>query len=73
MLCLFCRKSLLPELLEELLNFLDGSFPDGHEFKSLSALPKPERVATPWLLGTSERVRSLLQKWIAIYFWLFYE
>ncbi len=52
----------LPELLEELLNFLDGSFPDGHEFKSLSALPKPEKSATPWLLGTSEKSAKLAAK-----------
>ncbi|WP_342507929.1 LLM class flavin-dependent oxidoreductase [Sporosarcina sp. FSL K6-2383] len=44
-----------PILVKELLHFLDGDFPAGHEYSSISASPTPENPAVPWLLGTSKK------------------
>lgn len=49
----------LPELLDDLLRFLEDGFPEGHEFKKLNASPKPDTSPVPWLLGTSEKSAKL--------------
>ena len=43
------------DLVKELLHFLDGNFPMGHEFAKISAAPVPEVSPEPWLLGTSKK------------------
>lgn len=43
----------MPELVRDLLNFLDEDFPDEHEFSKIKASPVPEISPVPWMLGTS--------------------
>lgn len=50
----------MPELVEELLQFLDDKFPAEHEYAKLSASPLPPVSPEPWLLGTSKKVPSSL-------------
>lgn len=45
----------MPDLVEELLHFLHGEFPEGHEFAKVKAAPMPEVAPMPWLLGTSKK------------------
>lgn len=52
----------LPELLEELLMFLEGQFPLEHEYHKVNVLPQPDVSPTPWLLGTSEKSALLAAK-----------
>jgi luciferase family oxidoreductase group 1 len=42
-----------PQQLAELLAYLEGSFPDGHPFGRLAALPGSPERPEPWLLGSS--------------------
>lgn len=44
-----------PELIKELLQFLDDDFQPDNEFATLSAQPLPDIAPIPWLLGTSEK------------------
>lgn len=52
----------LPELLEELLMFLEGQFPVDHEYHKVNVLPQPDVPPTPWLLGTSVKSALLAAK-----------
>ncbi len=52
----------LPELLEELLMFLEGQFPLNHEYHKVNVLPQPDVPPIPWLLGTSEKSALLAAK-----------
>ncbi|WP_043931945.1 LLM class flavin-dependent oxidoreductase [Bacillus sp. EB01] len=45
----------MPELVAELLHFLENDFPDNHEFSKVSAAPIPEVPPVPWLLGTGKK------------------
>ncbi len=45
----------MPDLLEELLYFLEDDFPSDHEYANLSASPIPSVAPDPWLLGTSKK------------------
>jgi luciferase family oxidoreductase group 1 len=49
----------MPDKLDELIAFLDGSFPDGHLFSKINARPVPETPPVPWLLGTSGKSGKL--------------
>ncbi|MBX4162588.1 MULTISPECIES: LLM class flavin-dependent oxidoreductase [Priestia] len=49
----------MPELVEELLQFLDDKFPAEHEYAKLSASPLPPVPPEPWLLGTSKKSAEL--------------
>ncbi|MBU8688725.1 LLM class flavin-dependent oxidoreductase [Priestia megaterium] len=49
----------MPELIEELLQFLDDKFPAEHEYAKLSASPLPPVPPEPWLLGTSKKSAEL--------------
>ncbi|MDN3362853.1 LLM class flavin-dependent oxidoreductase [Priestia megaterium] len=49
----------MPELVEELLQFLDDKFPAEHEYAKLSASPLPSVSPEPWLLGTSKKSAEL--------------
>jgi luciferase family oxidoreductase group 1 len=49
----------MPEKLDDLLTFLDGSFPEGHLFSKINARPVPEEPPLPWLLGTSGKSGKL--------------
>lgn len=51
-----------PSLINDLLNFLDNTFPEEHEFSKVSASPQPEIAPVPWLLGTSEKSALLAAK-----------
>jgi luciferase family oxidoreductase group 1 len=42
-----------PELLAELLAFDDRSFPEGHPFRDVEAVPHDVRLPPLWLLGSS--------------------
>jgi luciferase family oxidoreductase group 1 len=42
-----------PNQLVELLAYLNGTFPDGHRFARLAALPGRPESPEPWLLGSS--------------------
>ncbi|MER5636417.1 LLM class flavin-dependent oxidoreductase [Kitasatospora sp. NPDC002227] len=42
-----------PQQVAELTNFLDGSFPSGHPYERLTAVPKGEGRPPIWLLGSS--------------------
>src|SRR5699024_4397426 len=44
-----------PDLLDELSQFLNQSFPRAHMFSKIVASPVPETAPQPWLLGTSEK------------------
>ena len=45
----------MPELVEELLHFIENDFPSEHEYANLSASPIPPIAPMPWLLGTSKK------------------
>jgi luciferase family oxidoreductase group 1 len=45
----------MPELLDELLYFLNGGFATGHMFSKNKPAPIPDVMPVPWLLGTSEK------------------
>ncbi|MBY0062281.1 LLM class flavin-dependent oxidoreductase [Priestia aryabhattai] len=49
----------MPELVGELLQFLDDKFPAEHEYAKLSASPLPPVSPEPWLLGTSKKSAEL--------------
>lgn len=49
----------MPNLVKDLLHFLDNDFPDDHEFAKLSASPIPNVAPVPWLLGTSKKSAQL--------------
>lgn len=49
----------MPELVEELLQFLDDKFPAEHEYAKLSASPLQPVSPEPWLLGTSKKSAEL--------------
>lgn len=53
----------LPELLDELLKFLEDNFPEEHEYSKVAVLPKPDVAPVPWLLGTSEKSALLAAKY----------
>jgi luciferase family oxidoreductase group 1 len=42
-----------PEQLGELLAFLGDAFPEGHPYRSMQAVPRPESMPAIWLLGSS--------------------
>lgn len=44
-----------PELLDELLNFFQGSFPEDHLFSNIKPTPVPTSPPSVWMLGTSEK------------------
>ena len=44
-----------PESLDELLQFLNNDFPEGHMFSKIEPTPIPKASPQPWLLGTSEK------------------
>ncbi|HLS06347.1 MAG TPA: LLM class flavin-dependent oxidoreductase [Bacillota bacterium] len=44
-----------PELLDELLNFFQGSFPENHLFANIEPTPVPASSPNVWMLGTSEK------------------
>ncbi|WP_026907053.1 LLM class flavin-dependent oxidoreductase [Paucisalibacillus globulus] len=45
----------MPELLDELHQFLHGGFETGHMFSKIKPAPIPDDMPVPWLLGTSEK------------------
>lgn len=45
----------MPELLDELLHFLNDDFETGHMFSTIKPSPVPDVLPVPWLLGTSEK------------------
>lgn len=45
----------LPELVDELLTFLNDDFTTGSEYTTLSASPVPSMAPIPWIFGTSEK------------------
>ncbi|AMM93301.1 luciferase [Peribacillus simplex] len=49
----------MPELVEELLNFLRDEFPKEHLFSNTSAAPIPKVPPEPWILGTSGKSAKL--------------
>ncbi|GAB3803137.1 LLM class flavin-dependent oxidoreductase [Virgibacillus kimchii] len=49
----------MPDKLDDLLAFLNGSFPDGHLFSKIKARPVPNVPPVPWLLGTSGKSGKL--------------
>src|SRR3954451_253555 len=49
----------MPNLVQDLLHFLNNGFPDEHEFAKLSASPMPNIAPVPWLLGTSKKSAQL--------------
>lgn len=49
----------LPELVDDLLAFLNDDFQSENDHSKLSASPVPEIKAVPWLLGTSEKSAEL--------------
>ncbi|MFA1819129.1 LLM class flavin-dependent oxidoreductase [Virgibacillus oceani] len=49
----------MSDKLDDLLAFLDNSFPDGHLFSKINARPEPVQSPVPWLLGTSEKSGKL--------------
>jgi len=44
-----------PELVKELLHFVENDFSADHKYSKISAYPIPENSPVPWLIGTSER------------------
>ncbi|RKL69271.1 LLM class flavin-dependent oxidoreductase [Salipaludibacillus neizhouensis] len=48
-----------PQLVEELLYFINRSFPNDHQFAQLNALPIPDVNPETWLLGTSGKSANL--------------
>lgn len=49
----------MPDLVAQLLHFLNRDFPEDHEFSKLSASPVPPISPYPWLLGTSKKSAML--------------
>jgi luciferase family oxidoreductase group 1 len=49
----------MPDKLDDLLAFLDSSFPDGHLFSKINARPVPVQPPVAWLLGTSGKSGKL--------------
>jgi len=45
----------MPQLVDELLHFLDDDFPTTHEFSKITASPMPKVKPMPWILGTSSK------------------
>jgi len=45
----------LPDLVKDLLHFLDNSFPENHKYSKVTASPLPEVSPVPWMLGTSKK------------------
>ncbi|WP_445491383.1 LLM class flavin-dependent oxidoreductase [Niallia sp. 03133] len=45
----------MPNLVEELLHFIENDFPADHMFAKLSASPLPEISPMLWMLGTSKK------------------
>jgi luciferase family oxidoreductase group 1 len=52
----------LPELVSDLLHFLDDEFVTDNEHASLSASPIPDIAPEPWLLGTGKKSAELAAK-----------
>lgn len=52
----------MPNLLNELLYFLDDDFPENHEYSKVTAAPLPDIQPMPWLLGTSKKSALLAAK-----------
>ncbi len=44
-----------PDLIKELLHFLDGDGPSSNEYSKLLASPVPNNSPIPWILGTSKK------------------
>jgi luciferase family oxidoreductase group 1 len=42
-----------PEQLGELVSFFSDSFPEGHPYRDMRAVPRPESMPPIWLLGSS--------------------
>ncbi|MGX9135094.1 LLM class flavin-dependent oxidoreductase [Rummeliibacillus sp. JY-2-4R] len=45
----------MPNLVNDLLHFLDDEFPENHEYSKVKASPLPEVSPEPWILGTSKK------------------
>jgi luciferase family oxidoreductase group 1 len=45
----------MPDLVKNLLHFLDADFPEDHEYAKVTAAPLPEMSPMPWILGTSKK------------------
>ncbi len=45
----------MPNLVNDLLHFLDDEFPENHEYSKVKASPLPEVSPVPWILGTSKK------------------
>jgi luciferase family oxidoreductase group 1 len=45
----------MPNLVNDLLHFLDDHFPEDHEYSKVTASPLPEISPVPWILGTSKK------------------
>lgn len=45
----------MPNLVKDLLHFLDDDYPAEHDYAKVSASPLPEVAPVPWILGTSEK------------------
>lgn len=48
-----------PKLLDELLGFLDGGFPQDHPFEHVRAMPDDVPIPEVWLLGSSDYSAAL--------------
>src|SRR3546814_18307376 len=47
------REPDLPALLGELLAFFNGTFPDDHPYRPITAVPAPGYQPATWLLGST--------------------
>lgn len=45
----------MPQSLDDLLNFINNSFPEENLFSKINPSPVPHDSPVPWLLGTSEK------------------
>ncbi|OZU88718.1 LLM class flavin-dependent oxidoreductase [Virgibacillus indicus] len=45
----------MPQSLDDLLNFINNSFPEENLFSKIKPEPVPKNSPMPWLLGTSEK------------------
>ena len=45
----------MPNLVNDLLGFLDNHFPEDHKYSKVTASPLPEISPVPWILGTSKK------------------
>ncbi|SDJ04784.1 LLM class flavin-dependent oxidoreductase [Alteribacillus bidgolensis] len=52
----------MPDLVKELLHFLNKDFPIDHKYAKVTASPYPETPPVPWLLGTSKKSGLLAAK-----------